>query len=186
MSRVLCNARTRTQDTYREREGACPGVSGFAAWAPSRVDMCALQILSLLKDDVSHRLTYTRHAYTEVRLTSNMATSTYVFVRIHNYGEHLKLPFLLPRHFDYADGRWERTSLQRVLPNHDDPQGHALWPVYRSNHPSQRDKEQRRHKLYVGGKKTNNKALCEIYLIIGYSTVTKVSCLCIIVKSVNN
>ena len=29
-SRVLCNARKRTQDTYREREGACPGVSGFA------------------------------------------------------------------------------------------------------------------------------------------------------------
>ena len=33
--------------TYHEREGACPGVSGFAPWAPSRVDMCALQILSL-------------------------------------------------------------------------------------------------------------------------------------------
>ena len=30
-SHVLCNARKRTQDTYREREGACPGVSGFAA-----------------------------------------------------------------------------------------------------------------------------------------------------------
>ena len=28
-SHVLCNARKRTQDTYREREGACPGVSGF-------------------------------------------------------------------------------------------------------------------------------------------------------------
>ena len=41
---MLCNARKRTQDTYREREGACPGVSGFAPWAPSRVDMCALQI----------------------------------------------------------------------------------------------------------------------------------------------
>ena len=27
---VLCNARKRTQDTFREREGACPGVSGFA------------------------------------------------------------------------------------------------------------------------------------------------------------
>ena len=26
---VLCNARKRTQDTFREREGACPGVSGF-------------------------------------------------------------------------------------------------------------------------------------------------------------
>ena len=26
----LCNALKRTQDTYREREGACPGVSGFA------------------------------------------------------------------------------------------------------------------------------------------------------------
>ena len=40
---VLCNARKITQDTYREREGACPGVSGFAPRAPSRVDMCALQ-----------------------------------------------------------------------------------------------------------------------------------------------
>ena len=29
-SRVLCNARKRNQDTYREREGACSGVSGFA------------------------------------------------------------------------------------------------------------------------------------------------------------
>ena len=28
-SRVLCNARKRTQDTYPEIEGACPGVSGF-------------------------------------------------------------------------------------------------------------------------------------------------------------
>ena len=28
---MLCNARKRTQDTYREREGACPGVSGMAA-----------------------------------------------------------------------------------------------------------------------------------------------------------
>ena len=27
----LCNARKRTQDTYHEREGACPGVSGFCA-----------------------------------------------------------------------------------------------------------------------------------------------------------
>ena len=26
---MLCNARKRTQDAYREREGACPGVSGF-------------------------------------------------------------------------------------------------------------------------------------------------------------
>ena len=26
---VLCNARKRTRDTYGEREGACPGVSGF-------------------------------------------------------------------------------------------------------------------------------------------------------------
>ena len=28
---VLCNARKRTHDTYLEREGACPGVSGMAA-----------------------------------------------------------------------------------------------------------------------------------------------------------
>ena len=47
-SRVLCNARKRTQDTSREREGACPGVSGFAPWAPSRVDMCALQIFCII------------------------------------------------------------------------------------------------------------------------------------------
>ena len=49
-SRVLCNARKRTQDTYREREGACPGVSGFAPWAPSRVDtvVCALQIFCII------------------------------------------------------------------------------------------------------------------------------------------
>ena len=40
--------RKRTQDTYREREGACPGVSGFAPWAPSRVDMCALQIFCIV------------------------------------------------------------------------------------------------------------------------------------------
>ena len=46
--RVLCNARKRTQDTYREREGACPGVSGFALRAPSRVDMCALQIFCII------------------------------------------------------------------------------------------------------------------------------------------
>ena len=26
---MLCNARKRTQDTYREREGACASVSGF-------------------------------------------------------------------------------------------------------------------------------------------------------------
>ena len=47
-SRVLCNAHNRTQDTYRERERACPGVSGFAPWAPSRVDMCALQIFCII------------------------------------------------------------------------------------------------------------------------------------------
>ena len=45
---MLCNARKRTQDTYREREGACPGVSGFAPRAPSRVDMCALQIFCII------------------------------------------------------------------------------------------------------------------------------------------
>ena len=38
----------RTRDTYREREGACPGVSGFAPWAPNRVDMCALQIFCII------------------------------------------------------------------------------------------------------------------------------------------
>ena len=27
---------------------ACPGVSGFAPWAPSRVDMCALQIIIII------------------------------------------------------------------------------------------------------------------------------------------
>ena len=49
VSRVLCNARKITQDTYREREGgACPGVSGFAPWAPSRVDMYALTSSVLL------------------------------------------------------------------------------------------------------------------------------------------
>ena len=47
-SPVLCNARKRTQDTYREREGACPCVSGFVPWAPSRVDMCALQIFCII------------------------------------------------------------------------------------------------------------------------------------------
>ena len=31
----LCNARKRTQDTNREREGACPGVSGFAHKHPA-------------------------------------------------------------------------------------------------------------------------------------------------------
>ena len=31
-----------------KRERACPGVSGFAPWATSRVDMCALQILSII------------------------------------------------------------------------------------------------------------------------------------------
>ena len=45
---MLCNARKRTQDTYREREGACPGVSRFAPLAPSRVDMCALQIFCII------------------------------------------------------------------------------------------------------------------------------------------
>ena len=45
---VLCNARKRTQDAYREREGACPGVSGFAPWASSRVNMCALQIFCII------------------------------------------------------------------------------------------------------------------------------------------
>ena len=33
------------KEPRREREGACPGVSGFARWAPSRVDMYALQNL---------------------------------------------------------------------------------------------------------------------------------------------
>ena len=33
---------------HREREGACPGVSRFAPWAPNRVDMCALQIFCVL------------------------------------------------------------------------------------------------------------------------------------------
>ena len=47
-SRVLCNARKRTQDTYHEREGAFPGVSGFVPWAPSRVDMCVLQIFCII------------------------------------------------------------------------------------------------------------------------------------------
>ena len=45
---MLCNTRKRTQNTYREREGACPGVSGFAPWAPSRVDMCVLQIFCII------------------------------------------------------------------------------------------------------------------------------------------
>ena len=46
---VCCVMRVKEPRTlYRAREGACPGVSGFAPWAPSRVDMCALQILSLL------------------------------------------------------------------------------------------------------------------------------------------
>ena len=30
-SSVLCNSRKRTQDTYREREGPCPGVSGLGS-----------------------------------------------------------------------------------------------------------------------------------------------------------
>ena len=46
---VCCvNARKRTQDTYCELEGACPGVAGFAPSAPSRVDMCALQIFCII------------------------------------------------------------------------------------------------------------------------------------------
>ena len=47
-SRMSCNARKRTQDTCREREGACPGVSGFVPWAPSRVDMWAQQIFCII------------------------------------------------------------------------------------------------------------------------------------------
>ena len=35
-------------DTYREREGACPSVSGFAPCAPSRVDICARYKSSVL------------------------------------------------------------------------------------------------------------------------------------------
>ena len=42
-SRALCNARKRTQNTYREKEGACPGVSGWlvadCAASPVRYDL---------------------------------------------------------------------------------------------------------------------------------------------------
>ena len=44
-SRVLCNARKQNQDTYHEREWACPGVSGFAPWAGS---ICARYQYSVL------------------------------------------------------------------------------------------------------------------------------------------
>ena len=47
---VLRIGRKRTRDIYREIEGACPGVSGFAPSAPSRVDMCALQICVIMQD----------------------------------------------------------------------------------------------------------------------------------------
>ena len=47
--RVLCNACKRTWNTYREREGGLgPVFSGFAPWAPSRVDMCALEIFCII------------------------------------------------------------------------------------------------------------------------------------------
>ena len=42
---VCCVMHVKEPRTYREKERACPCVSGFAPWAPSRVDMCALQIL---------------------------------------------------------------------------------------------------------------------------------------------
>ena len=31
-----------------KEKGACPGVSGFAPWAPSRVDMCMLQVFCII------------------------------------------------------------------------------------------------------------------------------------------
>ena len=62
MSRVSCNTRKRTQDTYREREGACPGVSGFApqhpaGWICARYKSSVLLLLLLLQNDVSPCLT---------------------------------------------------------------------------------------------------------------------------------
>ena len=45
---MLCNARKKNQDTCREKEGTCLGVSGLALWAPSRVGVCALQIFCII------------------------------------------------------------------------------------------------------------------------------------------
>ena len=46
---VCCVMHVKEPRTLIVKEkGACPGVSGFAPWAPSRVDMCALQIFCII------------------------------------------------------------------------------------------------------------------------------------------
>ena len=46
---VCCVMHVKEPRTLIVKEkGACPGVSGFAPWAPSRVDMCVLQIFCII------------------------------------------------------------------------------------------------------------------------------------------
>ena len=104
MSHVLCNARKRTQNTYREREGACPGVSGFAPWAPSRVDMCALQIFCII-------IIYT-HPYSVIYL--------YVFMFI-SLSACVSLLYIHPHHLSLIISNSIYTHFVR-------PQFHHLLP----------------------------------------------------------
>ena len=45
---VMHVKKPRTLTCIVKEKEACPGVSGFAPWAPSRVDMCALQIFCII------------------------------------------------------------------------------------------------------------------------------------------
>ena len=53
---VCCVMHVKEHRTLIVKEkGVSPGVSGFAPWAPSRVDMCTLQIFCIIIIIIYHR-----------------------------------------------------------------------------------------------------------------------------------